>query len=110
MFIEARMSRAAIFKNVVDSIKDLVTEGNLDFDKEGIHLQAMDASHVSLVSVMIGVDAFDSYHCDSSVSLGVHFGNLGRILKGANPEDAIIIRADDKGESVTFIFENAGEW
>jgi proliferating cell nuclear antigen len=92
MIIEARMSRGVVIKNVIDSIKDLVTEDNLDFRSEGICLQAMDASHVSLVTVLLGADAFDSYTCDRNASLGIHFANLGKILKCASQDDAITIR------------------
>ena len=40
-------------KKVVDAIKDLVTDVNLEVSDAGISLQAMDSSHVALVSLKL---------------------------------------------------------
>jgi len=39
-------------------MKDLVTDANFDCSNTGITLQAMDSSHVSLVSLMLRRDGF----------------------------------------------------
>jgi len=51
MPFEAKLSDGQIFKRIVDSIKDLVTDVNLDATPTGISLQAMDSSHVALVNL-----------------------------------------------------------
>ncbi len=48
---EAKFQEAKIFKNIVDAIKELVKNVNLDMNSGGISLQAMDSSHVALVSL-----------------------------------------------------------
>lgn len=39
--------------------------------------QAMDNSHVSLVSLSLRADGFDKYRCDRNISMGM---NLGRYV------------------------------
>ena len=36
-------------------------------------------------------------------------GSLSKILKCAGNEDSVIIRAEDDGDAVTFVFENQGK-
>lgn len=46
---EAKLSDGTVLKRIVDAIKDLVQDVNLDISASGISLQAMDSSHVALV-------------------------------------------------------------
>ena len=46
---EAKISDGTILKRIVEAIKELVTDVNLDVNQNGMSLQAMDSSHVALV-------------------------------------------------------------
>ena len=46
---EAKLNDGTVLKRIVDAIKDLVQDVNLDISETGISLQAMDSSHVALV-------------------------------------------------------------
>jgi len=46
---------------IFESIKDLVTEANLDCGSTGIALQAMDSSHVSLVALFLRSEVITLY-------------------------------------------------
>ena len=67
---EAEIKEGIIWKKIVDSLKDLLSECEWICDDDGIELQAMDKSHVSLVSVKIRALAFDHYRIDREVVLG----------------------------------------
>ena len=56
----------------VDSIKELVTDTNLECSATGIMLQAMDSSHVALVSLSLKTEGFDMFRCDRNISLGLN--------------------------------------
>ena len=56
---------------VLESLKDLLNEATWDCTDTGIQLQAMDNSHVSLVSVILRADGFDTFRCDRSLSMGI---------------------------------------
>lgn len=74
---EARLVSSATLKKVLEAIKDLLTEASFDCSDTGIQLQAMDNSHVSLVSLSLRADGFDKYRCDRNLTMGM---NLGRYL------------------------------
>jgi proliferating cell nuclear antigen len=56
---EAKLTEGHILKRIVEAIKDLVNEINLDVTPSGISLQAMDTSHVALVSLSLSSEGFE---------------------------------------------------
>lgn len=69
---EARLAQGSMLKKVIDSIKDLVENGNIECQESGITLQAMDSSHVALVALQLKKDGFEPYRCDRNISLGLN--------------------------------------
>ena len=56
--LEAVLECGDIFKKVIDGIKELVSEGNVDCSDSGMSLQGMDSSHVALVSFLLRPGGF----------------------------------------------------
>lgn len=102
---EARLTQGRLLKQVLEAIKDLVTEANFDCSSAGFALQAMDSSHVSLVSLLLRADGFEHYRCDRSLSMGMHLGNMAKMLKCAGNDDIITMKAEDTCDAVSFMFE-----
>ena len=76
---EARLAQGAVLKKVLDSVKDLVTDANSEADpQEGFKLQAMDSSHVSLVSLKLHANGFEHYRCDRPLTMGMNLMNMVR--------------------------------
>lgn len=112
---EARLSQASLLKKIVESVRELVTDANLDCSESGISMQAMDSSHVSLCTLMIREDGFQHFRCDRSLSLGLSLTNISKILKGAANEDTVTLKAEDTADSptadsLTIMFESQSEF
>lgn len=71
-----------------------------------MNLQAMDSSHVSLVSLCMRSDGFDTYRCDRNISMGINLGSMSKILRCAGNDDAVTVKAGDNADTVTFVFES----
>merc|ERR1712086_436319 len=106
MGFEAKLTEGHILKKIVEAIKDLVTDVNIDVSPSGISLQAMDTSHVALVSLNLSMEGFESYRCDSNVVLGVNIANLSKVMKLADPSDSITLQADQDPSTLKLVFEN----
>ncbi|KAF2009858.1 proliferating cell nuclear antigen [Aaosphaeria arxii CBS 175.79] len=104
--LEARLEQAQLLKNVVDAIKDLVQDCNFDCNDSGFALQAMDNSHVALVSMMLKSDAFSPYRCDRNIALGINLGSLTKVLRAAGKDDLLTIKAEDAPDVVNLVFES----
>lgn len=61
---EAKLGSGLVFKKIVEAIKDLVKNVNIDAGQTGMSMQAMDSSHVALVSLTLQEDGFEKYRCD----------------------------------------------
>jgi len=102
---EAKLIDASLLKKLIDAIKDLVNDAPLDCNENAICLQAMDGSHVALITMRLGVGLFDAYRCDRAINLGLSMKNLAIALKCASSDDTCSIRyEDDKNDKVIFTF------
>lgn len=90
---EARLIQGSLLKKLVEALKELVQEVNFDVSGSGIALQAMDSSHVCLVSFMLRSDGFEHFRCDRPQNMGIHIGNLSKVLKCAGAEYSWVISA-----------------
>lgn len=86
-----------VFKKIIEALKDLVTDVNFECSHEGISLQAMDSSHVALVTLFLRADSFQGYTCQQSLNLGVSMANLAKVIKCAENSDVMMLRSG--GES-----------
>ncbi|VDP91311.1 unnamed protein product [Echinostoma caproni] len=100
---EARLNQADIWKKVVEAIKDLVQEATLDCTENGISLQAMDNAHVSLVSLLLRSDGFETYRCDRNLSLGL---NITRLFEFYCYIENSQMCQRDRSDTLTLVFES----
>lgn len=106
---EARLVHGSTLKKIVSAIHELVQDANLECSDSGLSLQAMDSSHVSLVAPLLRSEGFDMYRCDRNVALGLNMANMGKLLKCAQGDDVITLRAEDEGDALTMTFESMKE-
>ncbi|CAI9770785.1 unnamed protein product [Fraxinus pennsylvanica] len=104
--LELRLVQGSLLKKVLEAIKDLVTDANFDCSATGFSLQAMDSSHVALVSLLLRSEGFEHYRCDRNISMGMNLNNMAKMLKCAGNDDIITLKADDGSDTVTFMFES----
>ncbi|KAH8091828.1 proliferating cell nuclear antigen, N-terminal domain-containing protein [Cristinia sonorae] len=103
--LEAKLAEAGILKRLLDAIKELVTDANFECNEEGIHLQAMDNSHVALVSVKLDESGFKAFRCDRPIPLGVNLNSLTKVLKCAKDDDICILKAADDADLLSLTYE-----
>lgn len=103
---QAKLAEGIIFKKIIEAIKDLVLDINLDITQTGISLQAMDSSHVALVTLNLSSEGFEEYRCDKQMTLGISVSNLSKIMKCGGNEDSITLSAEEDPSSLNIKFEN----
>ncbi|XP_073981534.1 proliferating cell nuclear antigen [Rhodnius prolixus] len=106
---EARLVQCSMLKKVLEAIKELLNEATFDCSDAGIQLQAMDNSHVSLVSLNLRSDGFDKYRCDRNLSMGINLASMTKIMKCAGNDDVLTIKAQDNADNVMFMFESQNQ-
>lgn len=106
---EARLEDGSIMKKIIESIKDLVNDCNLDCSEEEMTIQSMDSAHVSLVAVSLAESAFGHYRCDRSNTLGINTVNMSKIFKMLGKNDSLTLKAEDNGDQLQMMFEGAND-
>ncbi|KII67418.1 Proliferating cell nuclear antigen [Thelohanellus kitauei] len=99
---EATFIHSTIFKQLIDALKDMVTDVNIECTTSGIRAQAMDPSHASLACLKITTEAFETYRCDRNVVLGLNIANLSKILKSLEAGDVLSISYGKSENTVDF--------
>jgi proliferating cell nuclear antigen (pcna) len=87
------------------AIKELVTDTNFECNEQGVNLQAVDNSHVALVSVLLEATGFKSYRCDRPMPLGVNLGSLTKVLKCAKDDDQCTLKGADEADILNLVYE-----
>jgi len=103
---EAKLSQSGPIKKLIEAIKDIVSDANLECNENGISLQAMDSSHVSLVSLIIPSEDFEIFKCDKPITLGLNLNSFYKILKCSSNDDSILISCSDISEILIIVFES----
>lgn len=103
---EARLVQGNLLKKVLEALKDLLNEATWDCTNSGIELQAMDTSHVALVSLSLKSDRFDKFLCDRQLSMGMNLTSMSKIFRCAANDDIITIKGQAQADTVTFVFES----
>merc|ERR1711915_410349 len=106
---EARLVKGSLLKKILESVKDLLRQATWDCSDSGITLQAMDTSHVSLVSVNLSSDGFDKYRCDRQLAMGMDLESMSKVLRCASKDDIVTMKAQDNPDKVTFMFESPNQ-
>lgn len=95
-----------ILKDLVDICKDIVTEINLEIHNEGIIMQAMDMSHVSLITFFIHKDDFSVYNVDKEEVLSLSLKSLNMILKCYKESFQLSLNTNNDGFLQVIFYSN----
>jgi len=107
--LEATLQNGDVLRKIMGAIGDLVTDGNFDCNEYGLSLQAMDSSHVSLVSMILRADGFAPWRCDHNCQLGINLQSLNKVLKCMGAKDEVEIKYKEGGDECDFVFKSPEE-
>ncbi|CAG9312932.1 unnamed protein product [Blepharisma stoltei] len=102
---EAVLSNGVVLKKIVESIKELVTEVNLEITSDGLSIQAMDSSHIALIVLILKASEFEEFQCDRPQNLGISITYLNKLLKIAGNDDSIKLKSESDSGILTLTFQ-----
>lgn len=105
----ATLEQGSTLKKIVEAIKDIVNNVNLEATPKGISMQAMDPTHVALVGLTLTDEGFKEYRADKNFSLGIKLANLNKLLKCAGNDDMITLTCEDEPTQLTLTFDSPNQ-
>jgi len=95
--VNIKTIQATIFKQVIDALKDILMDVNLETDETGLKIIAMDNTHVVLIHLKLEAEKFEEYFCSKKTYVGVNMLKLHMLIKtiGTNDLLNLYIEKDD---------------
>lgn len=83
--------QASPLKNVFDVLKDLVTDVNLIFKTNGLHITAFDQEKI--VAVTLGLDGLQSYNkrTNEDLYIGINMQHLYKIMRSVTSDHEVLM-------------------
>ncbi len=86
-----RTVKASPFRTLIDAVKDILTEANIEVDSNGMKIMAMDGTHTILVHMRLYADRFDEFVCSRKCILGVNMMNFNKMVKQIKNEESLVL-------------------
>jgi proliferating cell nuclear antigen len=89
--LEIKTVQASIFKQVVDALKEILMDVNLEFDDTGMKVVALDTTHIVLVHLKLDFDRFETYACEKKLYVGINMLKLHMLIKTVSNNDVLTL-------------------
>jgi proliferating cell nuclear antigen len=97
---ELRTVQVGAIKNLVEALREILTETNMEIRPDGIHITATDPSVTILVHLNLKKDEFEYYECKETMLVGINIINLYKLTRTRVNNDSLSMYIDEKNTSV----------
>ena len=101
--------QASAFRVLIEALKEILTDCNLDFSPESLKVIAMDPSHSVLVHLKLESDKFEIYHCPEPTTLGINTLNFFKLVKALQNNDTLTLYVEKENINQLCIKMDNGE-
>ena len=106
--LEIQTVQSSAIRTLVEVLKDVLNDINVQFDETGVKIMAMDGSHVALIHMKLFAQKFEYYHCPNKINAGICMGSLFKLIKTVGNNDTIrFYIEEDNCDQLCINIENA---
>ena len=87
--LDIKTVQASTIKLVVDALKEILMDVNLEFDNTGMKIIAMDNTHIVLIHLKLEADKFEKYYCNKKLYVGINMLKLHMLIKTISNNDIL---------------------
>jgi proliferating cell nuclear antigen len=88
-FLKLRTVRSIAIRILFESLKEILTDVNINFTQKYMKISAMDGSKKAMVHLKLETEKFEDYYCENDINLGVNMTSLFKLIKTINNNDTI---------------------
>ena len=95
--LEIKTIQASTIKSVIDAMKEILMDVNLEFDENGMKIVALDNTHIVLIHLKLHAEKFESYYCMKKLYVGINMLKFHMLIKTLQNGDilSLFIHKDD---------------
>ena len=86
---EIRTVQSAAFRTLIEALKEILTEANLEFDSSGMKVIDVDETHTVLTFLRLHADRFEYFYCPAKYVLGINMIYLFKLIKTLSNNDSL---------------------
>jgi len=106
--LEIKTVQSCTFKQVIDALKEILMDVNLEFDETGMKVVATDNTQVVLVHLKLDAEPFETYYCEKKLYVGINILKLHMLIKTITGNDILTLFVErDDPNSLGIRIENA---
>ena len=91
----AKLNEGIILKNIIQSIKGLFDDLEIEIWFDGIYIQKMHKSRIALTFIKLSSKGFQEFKCEKSFNIVISILSLEKVLNDIDNEDCLILIYDD---------------
>jgi len=95
--LDIRTIQSSTIKLVIDALKEILMDVNLEFDNTGMKIIAMDNTHIVLIHLKLEAEKFEKYYCSKKLFVGINMLKLHMLIKTITNNDILsffILKSD----------------
>jgi len=89
--MEMKTVQASIFRILIEALKEILPDANIEFNPKGMKIMTMDSSHTVLVHLRLNGSQFEHYYCPERIVVGINMLNLFKLIKTMNNSDTLTL-------------------
>ncbi|AFZ79554.1 proliferating cell nuclear antigen 2, putative [Theileria equi strain WA] len=82
-------------RRLFEALREICNDVSIDCTEDGLSMQAMDNSHISLIHLCLSPDFFHLYRCDVPCTLGLNISFMLKILSVVRDKSTIYLSKGD---------------
>jgi proliferating cell nuclear antigen len=88
---EIRTVQSSAFRTLIEGLKEILAEANLEFDSTGIRIIDVNETHTVLTYLRLHADKFEYFYCPAKHILGVNMMYLFKLIKTLSNNDSLTL-------------------
>lgn len=88
---EIRTVQSGAFRTLIEALKEILAEANLEFDSTGIKIIDVDETHTVLTYLRLHAERFEYFYCSGKHVLGINMMYLFKLIKTLSNNDSLTL-------------------
>lgn len=84
---------------LIEALKEILTDGNITIDNNGIKLIAMDSTHSVLIHLKLEAQNFEYFKCNKPITIGINMLNLFKLIKTMTNSETLTLFIEKNNEN-----------
>ena len=89
--LELKTVQSSIFRIMIEALKEILPDTNIEFNPKGVRIITMDSSHTVLVHLRLEGGHFEQYYCPEKIVVGLNMLNLFKLVKTMNNNETLTL-------------------